>query len=191
MNKDILIKMALELEPKDLFNLCLSSQKFNKYICNNEIFWYQKLRRDMPNVENYKEISGTKTYKDAYKILYQNKINFVITVEAKYYNLYNEEEYDYTSAKIASDFKFLSIQDIKNKISKISKEFINKTTYYGHYFFEIDGATQPGTSILNRLHLDSLTYGNHTIKLHVFTFTYVENSQHSQDVLNEIVKELY
>lgn len=60
--KEVLFDLALELNTKDILSLCLSSQKTNNAICNNDRFWQLKLYKDYPfskNLElegNYKEI---------------------------------------------------------------------------------------------------------------------------------------
>lgn len=44
--KDILFKLALDLDLPDLFSLCLSSKKYNDAICDNQDFWKQRLIKD-------------------------------------------------------------------------------------------------------------------------------------------------
>ena len=50
MNKlppDIIMKIGLNLELSDLTNLCRLSSRFNKIICNNDIFWMNKFHKDI------------------------------------------------------------------------------------------------------------------------------------------------
>ena len=41
--KDVMQKLALELDYTDILNLCNSSSNFNSNICDNETFWLNKL----------------------------------------------------------------------------------------------------------------------------------------------------
>jgi hypothetical protein len=51
--KDIQIKLALELSPKDLINLCLASKGTYEKICDSKDFWRQKLQKDYPKLFYY------------------------------------------------------------------------------------------------------------------------------------------
>ena len=62
MNKDMLVKIALELDLPDLLNLCLTNPEYNRKICNNNDLWRWKMIKDFPDVE-------TRT-KDRYTLLY-------------------------------------------------------------------------------------------------------------------------
>lgn len=44
--KDLIIKLALELDLSELLSLCSSSKKINSTVCQNEIFWMNKLIKD-------------------------------------------------------------------------------------------------------------------------------------------------
>ena len=65
--KDIIIKLALELDLPSILNYCRSSKKFNNMVCNNYTFWMNKHLKDFN--WNY---TGPKTLgaiKDSYKTL--------------------------------------------------------------------------------------------------------------------------
>ena len=62
MNKDMLVKIALELDLPDLMNLCLTNPEYNRKICNNNDLWRWKMIKDFPDVE-------TRT-KERYTLLY-------------------------------------------------------------------------------------------------------------------------
>ena len=42
ISKDILFKLALELDLPDLISLCKSSKRFDNQVCKNENVWYQQ-----------------------------------------------------------------------------------------------------------------------------------------------------
>ena len=48
MNKDMQRKIALELEPHDLVNFCLTNKEYKRNICDSKYFWREKLSRDYP-----------------------------------------------------------------------------------------------------------------------------------------------
>ena len=62
MNKDMLVKIALELDLPDLMNLCLTNPEYNRKICNDNDLWRWKMIKDFPDVE-------TRT-KERYTLLY-------------------------------------------------------------------------------------------------------------------------
>lgn len=45
---DMKRKIALELSPPDLINLCLTNKSFKNSICDSDAFWLQKLELDYP-----------------------------------------------------------------------------------------------------------------------------------------------
>lgn len=56
---DLRRKIALDLDGKDLINLCLTSkEEFYKTICNDSDFWRLKLFRDYPEIKKYYEKTG-------------------------------------------------------------------------------------------------------------------------------------
>ena len=65
--KDLVTKLALELDNKDLTNYCRSSKKFNNMICNNYTFWMNKHLKDFN--WNYTGEKTLKAIKDSYKTL--------------------------------------------------------------------------------------------------------------------------
>lgn len=44
--KDVIMKLALELDDESLKNYCLSSKRFNQLICDNYLFWINKILKD-------------------------------------------------------------------------------------------------------------------------------------------------
>ena len=51
VHKDVLNKLALDMEIEDILSLCQTSKRFNDKICNNPSFWENLLIRDF----NYRE----------------------------------------------------------------------------------------------------------------------------------------
>ena len=66
---DILALLALDLPLEDIISYCSSNKRFNKYVCQKESFWLNKLLREYPY---YKLLDTTKSYKDSYILLDKN-----------------------------------------------------------------------------------------------------------------------
>jgi hypothetical protein len=43
---DIIVKIAIDLNIYDAMDLCSTSKKYKRLICDNENFWYQRLEKD-------------------------------------------------------------------------------------------------------------------------------------------------
>lgn len=55
--KDVLVMLALDLNIKEILNLCLTSRRYNRLVCENENFWRNKLLKETGKVyTNAKEI---------------------------------------------------------------------------------------------------------------------------------------
>jgi len=66
--KDVLLfKLAMNLDPKDILNLCFTSSRFNFLICNSEELWRTKLKQDYGL--KYNDLNS----KNVYKRIYENK----------------------------------------------------------------------------------------------------------------------
>lgn len=69
-SKEILILLALELDLKSLLKFCQTNKKINKIICDNDIFWKNKIEKERPEfLSKIYEHLNFKTYKDLYKKL--------------------------------------------------------------------------------------------------------------------------
>ena len=63
MDANIIRSIALNLEGKDLLNLCLVSSRINSVVCANRNFWFLKMQRDFPEEMNKKPADiGWKKY---------------------------------------------------------------------------------------------------------------------------------
>lgn len=64
---DMIIYIALELDLPVLVNWCSLSNKFKSVTCDNNIFWYNRFKRDFPDYvlsDKPKNITWKKFYKD-------------------------------------------------------------------------------------------------------------------------------
>ena len=48
LSKDEIIQIALRLEMEHLLNYCLTSRRFNKFVCENDKYWWRRLNQDYP-----------------------------------------------------------------------------------------------------------------------------------------------
>jgi ankyrin repeat protein len=78
MDKNLLIETALMLNLKDILSLCRTNKKFNDLICNSNIFWINKIKKD------YNFITSEEG-KEKYKII--KKYNFEVAAEKGYLDL--------------------------------------------------------------------------------------------------------
>ena len=63
--KDVLIMMMVDLDLPEVSKLCISNKKFNTILCENPIFWRQRIEKEYPKVD----ISNVKDYKGLYNFL--------------------------------------------------------------------------------------------------------------------------
>ena len=87
LSKNLLVSMVLGYNLIDILNLCRTSKRFNRFICQNDAFWINKTLRDygqfghIPKILNkkYKKMYNEKIiWKDYYKLLHG------ITIDIKY-----------------------------------------------------------------------------------------------------------
>ncbi len=143
--KEIKIKIALELSPKDLIEMCLSSKEvFYKSLCGDDEFWRIKLFSDYPEVKAYYKNSNLKIKNP--KNLYIRLFSSIAkNIEDKYkdmvkdhdrktvfnfiYNLYNE---------IRKNVPFKNVKSLEDFINEyIKKTSFNKNLYPGWVFSDI------------------------------------------------------
>lgn len=70
MPADVIRNIALKLTPENIANFCAASMTFNKMICKSLHFWYNKLYKDFPNMQQFhNDISDPKfVYKELYNL---------------------------------------------------------------------------------------------------------------------------
>ena len=69
LNRDLIIKLALELDLPSLTKLCQTSRRVNEIVCENNIFWQNKTYKEYP------DLIGKFPKDTNYKRLYQDSIN--------------------------------------------------------------------------------------------------------------------
>ena len=79
MNKDILIKLAIELDLPDIIKLCRTNHKVNNLVCKNDIFWMKKFKHDydFPTINKPDDISWKEFYK-GFNLIRRMKYNDTI-----------------------------------------------------------------------------------------------------------------
>lgn len=89
--------IALELSDADLFNLCQTS-KHLKQICQDPVFWYQRIVKYYPGVPLTKNMDYQKVYKELHDLAY----NYCLLVDdnGKYYTIRNISEAVYPGVVI-------------------------------------------------------------------------------------------
>lgn len=92
---NIIIDIALQLEPKTIGTYCLLSKKFNNLICNNEYFWMLKVKKDL----------GTEKKKETWKESYQT----VIINVTKLFNRYGKTYTPLDVVPVVNDWSFTHI----------------------------------------------------------------------------------
>lgn len=53
LNDDVILEIALNLDTKSIANFCNSNSRYHRLICNNEVFWHLKFKRDYFDIKNY------------------------------------------------------------------------------------------------------------------------------------------
>ena len=64
LDKNLLVEIAINLDLPDILRICRTSKRFDKYVCQSDIFWYKKLQQDYKFVP-----SEIKNSKDKYMLL--------------------------------------------------------------------------------------------------------------------------
>jgi hypothetical protein len=105
-NKDVLIELALNLDPPSLTRLCQTSKRMNEIICDNEIFWRKKIEKERPGILDLIKIgiNNPLNYKQIYEDLYLNNYVFSVKYVSNPLQIYGAiqgilEEYDFIIAE--------------------------------------------------------------------------------------------
>ena len=69
LSKDILFRLALELNLPELLKLCSTNKRINSLICERPDIWYAKLNAEFPGYQMLKP-----NPKDNYRLLYELSI---------------------------------------------------------------------------------------------------------------------
>lgn len=143
LSQDTLIYMALNLDLPELLSLCRTSSKINKILCNNEMFWMNKIMKDFPKIskKNYHE------YGDSYKEIYKHlitplKIQFDINIS--YISYEDNGEFDDEAEKNISILKNIEfdgtipIKDVRMIIKNVMDDFFQGVWKFGYYDIKIN-----------------------------------------------------
>ena len=87
LNKDMLVKIALELDLPRLLRFCESEKRINDKVCKNNDFWRNKLERDFPD---YKTVDWKLSFRGIYNLLYFLKV--ICKLNESPSELYNDKE---------------------------------------------------------------------------------------------------
>lgn len=75
LDKNLIKKLALELDLDSIKKLCLASKRFDKYICKDNIFWKNKLDREYPNT-----IVENSNFRKIYESLFNEKYSYLVFI---------------------------------------------------------------------------------------------------------------
>lgn len=125
--KDILIEIALALDLQDVFGYCLSSKYINEIVCENKIFWINKLYKDFNIDHRESKLSAKKYYLEINNLL--KKYNFDTLLRYGLINNRNDlvKIAIYKNASL-SYFNFNDFQKIKLLDEKLIDILFNEKT---------------------------------------------------------------
>lgn len=64
LSKDTLILLAMELNYSDIIKFCSTSKKINKYVCQNNDFWRNRLYKEYPFARNLDTKNSKKLFQE-------------------------------------------------------------------------------------------------------------------------------
>ena len=139
--KDVIVKLALELENEDILKLCSSSKRYNEYVCKNEKFWLNKIRKEYPyitDIKSYKKNIFKRgiTYKEIYETFFGSIVaNIEIDI---YHNEKNVEKlsrvyfFPLTESPLYQSFLISASRYLENELDRFP-------TIEGQYSVYVDG----------------------------------------------------
>lgn len=82
LDKNLIILLALEFNPEDIINFCLTSKRYNESICKNSIFWMNKLYNEYPDIQMSLKGMRNVDYKKIYlSLMRKEKVYYCIDLE--------------------------------------------------------------------------------------------------------------
>ena len=121
MDKDLIQKIALDLNYPDIIDLCLSSKRMNQFVCQNEFFWINKIKKDynyQPSLEKlnidyplifekyqFKQISKA----DLYRRVYIRMSSRLLDIRIETNNLEYFDSYEFYYPKWLSNEALIEI----------------------------------------------------------------------------------
>jgi hypothetical protein len=107
---DALRNIAMGMDYPDIIHWCQTAKKFNNLICNDTMFWNNKLRQDFP--EKFKDLSNKDDAKNEYALAYANMLD----EKADRYYRNRIPENDPEFAELEKKFRALNIEFEKLKV---------------------------------------------------------------------------
>lgn len=146
--KDVLMELALELNLPDIVSLCRTSSRIDRDVCENSIFWRNKIRKDFPEAKymskNTRQIylkldKIKKEYpelKNILSLIIVDNFEFAGFIDNKVLNLLNSLD-EKVRLKIVNDYNKQEIYGRDNQISQSTGEaIINFMSKAGLYYNE-------------------------------------------------------
>ena len=65
LTKDVIIYLALLMDLPEIIKFCRINKNINDVVCDNNVFWLNKTKKDFPWID----VTGIKNYKSLYKQL--------------------------------------------------------------------------------------------------------------------------
>ena len=136
---EVLITIALNLRVPGILNMCRSNSIINKRVCENDLFWRTKFRKDMINKE---DLTATQSVNDDVPIVIDNNmIKFILEANDKDSKIIPNAGYNYIikmikrglTTKNILRYIFLSYIG-RNKLYDKETEMINSDSLMKKYF---------------------------------------------------------
>jgi len=188
LNKDVIIALALTMETQEILAFCKTKKKFKEYVCDNQLFWMNKIKNDYPE-ENIKMYGPD--YKQSYQNLIYNNINIEITINPND----EDEESEENSITIKSVLKYrnkITNKNLQNMIFEILSNFFNnEITSFGTYSLDIDGhLSLDARGGLSKEFFDSVDKKTENITIYFDAHDTSEQLDLEEDLLQEILNQL-
>ena len=128
LNRDELIMIGYELGFIDIINLCKSSQKINKQLCENRNFWINKLKKDYDiDYKSYDQIVNPYLSRDK-NFNFWWFIQFEITPRELYKSSSKDLDEILIRGLVCVNIKYVDVETLKNDLRNDMK-ILGK--YYG------------------------------------------------------------
>ena len=196
MNRDILSKIALELNAPEILNMC-----------NNESFWLNKLRKDASDLTNdwnsLKKETNSETYKELYEKVSLVSFELIIRIDGyenrDEYEFHKEEdeeededeesEGELKSIQVSGglSFRFEDLESIRKKTWQIVDTFLQVSTHFGRYTVTIDDEIQCDHSIFLVKCFENITYNTKFIEVVLDTSEEIRESYEYEEIFQDVL----
>ena len=182
LTRDVAIQIALELDVPDILRLCLVNKKFNAFICNNNYFWLNKIKKDFPNTQDLQK------YGESYKQIYENlSKNIEIYIEFHIVRYSFEEDEELTEISLSTTMKFdrrIPLEDIRKICRSGLYDFKQWLGLWGTFDIHIDGIeTCQEVKAIELRCFDALT--EKTEIVHILFDSFQDIDESDQSIFNE------